>query len=284
MAIIRETSYTSTSTYYDLNSVSASHSGTTLTVTINLTIQGGSVTSLGAAESRIRNVYLYDGGGSRFNEVHQIKNASMSWGTNFNGNWTLTFNKYIGYDGWSSNCYIRIGTNEDWNTAPSPNSFWWPGRKSTSTGTAGQTFNVGVGSTYVLPSVSSPASTTVNSGSTASFGVSASGGAPASYSYQWQLSTNGGGSYSSISGANQIEAYYGLAATTWSEDIVSGELIKGSYITEMRQALERIRSYINSLASAAFQIPAFVWTDTTLTNKRIKAVHLNELRNKIGLL
>lgn len=82
---------------------------------------------------------------------------------------------------------------------------------------------------------------------------------------------------------NDIEAYYGLSETEWSELEVGG-LVKGSYIIELRQAAERVRTYINSVATAAFQIAAFTWTDSTLTNKRIKAIHLNELRNKISLL
>jgi hypothetical protein len=83
---------------------------------------------------------------------------------------------------------------------------------------------------------------------------------------------------------NNIEAYYGLAATNWNEAINAGSVVKGSYIIEMRQALERIRTYINSVASSTFQIPAFTWTDSTLTNKKIKAVHLNEIRSKISIL
>ena len=213
MAIIRETSYTSTSTYYDLNSVTAWHDGTTLAVQINISIQGGSSTSLGSGDAKIRNVYLYDGSGSRFNEVHQIKNASASWGTSYSGNWTLTFYKTIGYGAWSSNCYIRIGPNEDWGTSPSTNSFWWPGRKNTSTGTAGQTFGVSVGSTYAVPYFSAqPASTTVNSGGTASFSVGVTGGVPAAYGYQWQISTNGGASYSNISGATGSSYSTGTSA------------------------------------------------------------------------
>lgn len=213
MALFRETSYTSTSTYYDLNSVSVSHSGTTLSVTVNIDIQGGSSTSLGASSEKVRYLYMYDGSGSAFSGTYTLKNSSTSWGNSFSDSWTVTFTKNIGYGAWSSNCYLRIGPNSDWNTSPSTNSFWWCGRKNTSTGTVGQTFSVSVGSTYVVPSISNqPDSITKNSGSTATFSVSATGGVPASYSYQWQLSTNSGGSYSNISGATGSS--YTTAATT----------------------------------------------------------------------
>ena len=201
MAVIaKETSYSSTSTYYTLNSVSASHSGNTLRVSINLTIQGGSSSSLGTGSNRVRYCYLYDGSGSLFSGTYTLKDANTSWGNNFNKTWNITFTKNIGYGSWSSNCFIRIGTNTNWGSAPSPNSFWWNGSKSTNTGTVGQTFNVSVASTYVKPTVSAPTAKSVNTGSTATFSVSASNGVPASYAYQWQQSTNNGSSYSNMSG------------------------------------------------------------------------------------
>lgn len=201
MAVIaKETSYSSTSTYYTLNSVSASHSGNTLRVSINLTIQGGSSSSLGSGSDRVRYCYLYDGSGSLFNGTYTLKDANTSWGNNFNETWNITFTKNIGYGSWSSNCFIRIGTNTNWGSAPSPNSFWWNGSKSTNTGTVGQTFKVSVASTYVKPTVSAPTAKSVNTGSTATFSVSASNGVPASYTYQWQQSTNNGSSYSNMSG------------------------------------------------------------------------------------
>ena len=201
MAVIaKETSYSSTSTYYTLNSVSASHSGNTLRVSINLTIQGGSSSSLGSGSDRVRYCYLYDGNGSLFNGTYTLKDANTSWGNNFNETWNITFTKNIGYGSWSSNCFIRIGTNTNWGSAPSPNSFWWNGSKSTNTGTVGQTFNVSVASTYVKPKVPAPTAKSVNTGSTATFSVSASNGVPASYTYQWQQSTNNGSSYSNMSG------------------------------------------------------------------------------------
>jgi hypothetical protein len=201
MAVIaKETSYSSTSTYYTLNSVSASHSGSTLTVSINLTIQGGSRSSLDSGSGRVRYCYLYDGSGSLFNGTYTLKDVNTNWGTSFNKTWNITFTKNIGYDSWSSKCYIRIGTNTNWSSAPSPNSFWWNGSKSTNTGTVGQTFNVSVASTYVKPTVSAPTAKSVNTGSTATFSVNASGGVPASYTYQWQQSTNNGSSYSNMSG------------------------------------------------------------------------------------
>lgn len=82
---------------------------------------------------------------------------------------------------------------------------------------------------------------------------------------------------------NEIEAYYGLTETVWSE-LEAGGRVRAVHVIELRQAAERIRTYINSVATTAFQIPAFAWTDTTLINKRIKAVHLNEIRSKISLL
>jgi len=82
---------------------------------------------------------------------------------------------------------------------------------------------------------------------------------------------------------NNLEAYYGLTPSTWTELEVGGS-VKAIHVIELRQAAERIRNYINSVASSAFQIPAFTWTDSTLKNKRIKAVHLNEIRSKISIL
>ena len=201
MAVItKETSYTSTSVYYVLNSVSASHSGSTLSVTINITLKNDGSSSLGSGDARIRNCYLYDGSGSLFSGTYCLKNASTSWGSSLNSTWTITYTKNIGYGAWSSNCYIRIGADTNWTTSSSTNSFWWNGRKSTNTGSVGQTFAVSVGSTYVLPTVSAPAAEAVNEGANASFSVTASGGVPASYSYQWQVSTNSGTSYSNMSG------------------------------------------------------------------------------------
>lgn len=203
MALIaKETSNTSTAVYYILNSASASHSGSTLTVTINIRLVNDGSSSLGSGESRIRNCYLYDGSGNLFSGTYCLKDSATSWGSSLDNTWNITFTKNIGYGAWSSNCYIRIGPNTSWGTTPSTDSFWWNGKKTTSTGTVGQTFSVSVGSTYVVPSISShPASTTKNSGSTATFSASATGGVPATYTYQWQISTNGGSSYSNISGA-----------------------------------------------------------------------------------
>lgn len=214
MAVIaKETSYSSTATYYTLNSVSASHSGSTLTVKISLTIQGGSSSGLGSGSSRVRKCYMYDGSGSAFSGTYTLKDSETSWGNDFNKTWSITFTKNIGYAAWSSDCYLRIGVNESWNTAPSPNSFWWNGKKATNTGTVGQTFSVSVGSTYVKPTVTAPAAQSVNTGETATFSVTASGGQPATYTYQWQQSTNSGSSYSNMSGKTSSS----LSLTTTSD-------------------------------------------------------------------
>ena len=202
MAVIsKETSYSSTSTYYTLNSVSASHSGSTLTVSISLTIQGGSSTSLGSGDARVRYCYMYDGSGNLFNGTYTLKDSSTAWSKSFNKTWSITFTKNIGYSAWSSNCYLRIGPNTSWNTSPATNSFWWNGSKATNTGTVGQTFAVSVSATNIKPTVSAPANAAVNIGETASFKVTASNGVPASYTYQWQVSENGGKSYSNIYGS-----------------------------------------------------------------------------------
>ena len=201
MAVIaKETSYTSIATYYTLNSVSASHSGSTLTVKINLTIQGGPSSSLGTGSSNIRKCYMYDGSGNVFSGTYTLKDSGTYWGNNFNKTWSITFTKNIGYAAWSSNCYLRIGVNESWNTAPSPSSFWWNGKTTVNGGTVGQTFSVSVGSTYVKPTITAPTAQSVNTGETATFSITASGGQPATYTYQWQQSTNNGSSYSNMNG------------------------------------------------------------------------------------
>ena len=65
------------------------------------------------------------------------------------------------------------------------------------------------------PSISSqPTSQTVLSGSMASFSVTASG--PTPWSYQWQISTNGGASFANLSGATNTS--YTTAATILSDD------------------------------------------------------------------
>lgn len=203
MAVIaNERSYSSSATYYKLNSFSADRNGSTLTVTISLTIQGGPSSSLGTGSSRIRKCYMYDGSGSAFSGTYTLKDSGTSWGNNFKKTWSITFTKNIGYDYWSSNCYLRIGPDENWNSAPSPDSFWWNGKKAGGEGTVGQTFLISLNSTEGKPIVTAPTAQSVNAGETATFDIIASDGQPPIYTYQWQQSTNNGSSYSNMVGKN----------------------------------------------------------------------------------
>ena len=185
MAVIaNERSYSSSATYYTLNSFSAHRNGSTLTVSISLTIQGGPSSSLGTG--KIRKCYMYDGSGNAFSGTYTLKDSETSWGNNFKKTWSITFTKNIGYNYWSSNCYLRIGPDENWNTPPSTNSFWWNGKKAGGEGTVGQTFSISINSAEGKPIVSTPSAQSVNAGETATFDVIASNGQPPIYTYQWQ--------------------------------------------------------------------------------------------------
>ena len=79
---------------------------------------------------------------------------------------------------------------------------------------------------------------------------------------------------------NQLENYYGLNNTQWGNVIVSGGMVRAVDVIEMRQALERIATFLNSYGANI----TLSWTDSTLTNKRIKAIHINELRTALTTL
>ena len=79
---------------------------------------------------------------------------------------------------------------------------------------------------------------------------------------------------------NQLEDYYGLENTVWGNEISSGGVVRAADVIEMRKALERIANFLNSYGANI----ALNWTDSTLTNKRIKAIHINELRTALTTL
>ena len=79
---------------------------------------------------------------------------------------------------------------------------------------------------------------------------------------------------------NQLEDYYGLENTVWGNEISSGSVVRAADVIEMRKALERIAIFLNSYGANI----TLSWTDSTLTNKRIKAIHINELRTALTTL
>ncbi len=85
---------------------------------------------------------------------------------------------------------------------------------------------------------------------------------------------------------DDIYDYYGLTNPTWTDTLTSGTTpIMAVHLTEMRNAIEAVRTYVNGFDSGTSKdIAAFSWTDSTLTNKRIKAVHIQELRNAVVTL
>ena len=79
---------------------------------------------------------------------------------------------------------------------------------------------------------------------------------------------------------NNLENYYGLDITNWSDTITSGSTIKAIHIEELRTAINTIKTYLNSFGANI----SISWTDSSLKDKLIKAVHINEIRNAITKL
>ncbi len=71
---------------------------------------------------------------------------------------------------------------------------------------------------YSAPTVTNPSNQYVKSGTSATFSVSASGGNPSSYSYQWYYATSSGGSGTKISGATSSSYYISSSSVTSSLD------------------------------------------------------------------
>jgi subtilisin-like proprotein convertase family protein len=110
----------------------------------------------------------------------------------------------------------RYGDYNALQTDPTGNSFWGTGQYNiTGLGTFGNwatrmvNFSITGGAATIT---SQPANTSVCVGTTASFTVAATGGAP--LGYQWQVSTNGGATWTNIPGAT---------ATTYSFTAVAGD-------------------------------------------------------------
>lgn len=132
--ITKETSHTSTSTYYRLDLDSLTRKGSVLTITLHVYIKLGSETAAGSGWDRTW--YVYKSGGTQI-ASKAIKTGTTKWVEGGSYDYTLTFTYDVGTNAaWSaSGFYIRI-------LGGSGSSCIWDGAKSTSGGTVGQTFSL----------------------------------------------------------------------------------------------------------------------------------------------
>ena len=138
-SIAKETSHTSTSTYYSLTNGTVTRSGSSITVSFTLKIIIGSGTGVGSSWDRT--LYVYRSGVSDAIYSRKIKNDT-TWSANKTYTYTISFTYDTGsYSDFSGTFYLRILKSPD--TASSDGgSGVWDGAKSTSGGTVGQTFTV----------------------------------------------------------------------------------------------------------------------------------------------
>lgn len=88
---------------------------------------------------------------------------------------------------------------------------------------------------------------------------------------------------------NNIQAYYGLTQTAWTDTLVAGETpIKAVHINQIRTAIEAIIAYINSFdaSSGIHDVATPIWTDAILIPETtpVKAIHIAEIRSIIPIL
>lgn len=140
--IAKETSHTSTSTYYKLNLDSLTRSGSILTITLHVYIKLGSETAAGSNWNRTW--YVYNSSGTQI-ASKVIKEGTTKWVENGSYDYTLTFTYNVGTNAaWSaSGFYIRI-------LGGSGTSCIWDGKKSTTGGTVGQTFSLSASASNIV--------------------------------------------------------------------------------------------------------------------------------------
>lgn len=86
---------------------------------------------------------------------------------------------------------------------------------------------------------------------------------------------------------NNVEDYYGIAKTTWTDVLIARvTAIKAAHVEQLRAAIDAIKTFVNEFdtTNAINDIPRYSWTDQTLTNVEIKAEHIQEIRDSIMTL
>lgn len=138
--VSKETSYSSTSTYYKLELNSLNRAGTELTANFKLTVTLGSGTSCPAdTTNSARTVYLYTSAGKLLGS-YAVKPKSAAWKPSETYTYTFSITWDTGSTGaYNQTCYIRIlCPNSTSITSPCI----WNGSKSTSGGSVGATFTL----------------------------------------------------------------------------------------------------------------------------------------------
>ena len=137
-------SYTSNTTRCEINSITASRSGSNLTINVSIDVVLGSGTELGTGSRRNRILYLYSGcslssnaqtltRGTLRGTSSQLKSDSTRWTGGNTYSYTRSFTINVGTgSGTLSGCALLIGPDTDWDRIPSTASALFNGLRSSS--------------------------------------------------------------------------------------------------------------------------------------------------------